>query len=316
VLNNFENKVVAITGGSGYLASAIIQKLTGKTKRLLRVSRKILSSQNGVEDFQLDLLKLESWIRICDSADIIIHLGGNTSLYEAEKNPKDHLISSQLPIKHMIDASQILSCFPRVIFASTATVYGLTKKIIVDESTNTNPITIYDNHKLLSEQQLKLATKDKIISGVSLRLSNVYGPSLALRGSYDRGIINEIAKMSINGNDLKIYGSGKYLRDYIYIDDVVEAFLAASLTNSCESVFNVVNGKSHLLGDVFFMISSKVASLNGRKVAVSNVDWPEDAHEIEKRDFIASNDLLKSKTKWSPHVSLEQGIEFLIDSII
>jgi hypothetical protein len=69
MLNNFEDKVVAITGGSRYIASAIIQKLTGKTKRLLRVSRKSLSPQKGVEDLQLDLLKIEGWIRIFDSAE-------------------------------------------------------------------------------------------------------------------------------------------------------------------------------------------------------------------------------------------------------
>ena len=97
------------------------------------------------------------------------------------------------------------------------------------ETKQPNPITTYDLHKFFAEQQLLVASSSNIIGAISLRLANVYGPSSTESLAQDRGILSKITRMSFELKNLQIYGNGEYLRDYIYIDDVVNAFLHAAL---------------------------------------------------------------------------------------
>jgi len=311
--HNFKNKVIVVTGGSGYIGSSLIEKLRGKTKRLICVSRKNLKLDKGVENWKLDITDYTSWKKIVGEADIIFHLACNTSIYEAEKNPSENLMVNLFPITLLINAAKELSRIPRVVFASTASVYGLTDSNPTTEKVNPNPITFYCLHKFFGEKKLTMATQNNIISGISLRLSNVYGKSLNESSLEDRGIINKITKMSINGKNLQIYDNGGYLRDYIYIDDVINAFLYAGFIDSNKTVFNVASGFGTSLKEVFLLVSNKASKYTGNKVNINSIEWPVEADEIEKRNFVGSNALLKSESLWSPTVSLDKGIDLLIN---
>ena len=89
ISNKLEGKVVSITGASGYIGSALTQELEKYSLKIIRISRKKLAPKYGVEDWVLDLNKQSSWIRIVKKSDIIFHLSGNTSIYSAEKDPKE-----------------------------------------------------------------------------------------------------------------------------------------------------------------------------------------------------------------------------------
>ena len=88
ISNKLEGKVVSITGASGYIGSALTHELEKYSLKIIRVSRKELVPKDGVEDWVLDLNKKSSWIRIVSKSDIIFHLSGNTSIYNAEKDPE------------------------------------------------------------------------------------------------------------------------------------------------------------------------------------------------------------------------------------
>ena len=117
---------------------------------------------------------------------------------------------------------------------------------------------------------------------------------------------------------LQIYGNGDYLRDYIYIDDVVNAFLYASVMNyqalldRNDITLNVASGKGSSVKEVFSLISHEVEKITGVGGVINNVAWPKEANEIEKRNYIASIELIKSLTGWKPSVSLEEGIQLLV----
>jgi nucleoside-diphosphate-sugar epimerase len=245
-------------------------------------------------------------------------LSGNTSIYDAEKDPKESLISTLFPIIQLINASKKLSRIPRVIFSSTATVYGLTEVLPVLETKQPSPITVYDLHKFFAEQQLLVASSSNIIDAISLRLANVYGPSPTESLSQDRGILSKITKKRFALKNLQIYGNGDYLRDYIYIDDVVNAFLHASvmdydiLLNKNQISLNVASGKGTPVKEVFELISREIEKITGIRGDIENVAWPEEVNEIEKRNYIGSIELIKSLTGWQPSVSLEEGIRLLV----
>ena len=318
ISSKLEGKVVSITGASGYIGSALIQELEKYSLKIIRISRKKLVPKDGVEDWVLDLNKKSSWMRIVNKSDIIFHLSGNTSIFNAETDPKESLISTLLPVIQLINASKKLSRIPRVVFSSTATVYGLTEVLPVSETSQPNPITTYDLHKFFAEQQLLLASSSNIIDAISLRLANVYGPSPTESLAKDRGILSKITRMRFELKNLQIYGNGEYLRDYIFIDDVVNAFLHASVMNydilldRNDITLNVASGKGTSVKEVFSLISNEVEKITGFRGAIKNVAWPKGVNEIEKRSYIASIELIKSLTGWEPSVSLEEGIQLLV----
>jgi len=164
-----------------------------------------------------------------------------------------------------------------------------------------------------------MASKSKLISAVVLRLANVYGPSSVDSLSQDRGILSKVTQMCFELNQLKLYGEKEYLRDYIYIDDVIDSFLVAStmrydnLINKGNISINIASGKGSSVSKAFKLISKEVEKNLDKKIVIKNVPWPKQSNEIEKRNFVASVELMNSLTGWKSKVSLEEGIKLLVE---
>lgn len=310
--DSYEGKIVLVTGGSGYIGSALIDKLKKLNCKILRTSRNKLATMDGVQDKILDLKNKESWIDIVSCADIIFHLAGNTSVSFAEKNVDKSLQSTLLPIANLIYASKKLEICPKVIYASTTTVYGMIEIQPVSEEVTPRPVSIYDLHKLFAEQYLTMANNQGLISVKSLRLANVYGPSLSESHSKDRGILSKITKACIQGHIISAYGGGNYLRDYIYIDDVVDAFLCSGIADSPHIILNVASGIGTTVKAVFEMIACEVKKNIGMSSKIIDTNWPDNINIIETRNFIASNEKLKSMLGWKVKVPLKTGIQRLV----
>jgi UDP-glucose 4-epimerase len=311
--DNYSGKRVAITGANGYIAGSLVEMLKNSNTSVLRVSRNPLPLIHGTNTLQTDLNELDSWLTIISESDIIFHLSGNTSIYAAADDPVSSLRTSLFPVLQLIKAAKKINKKPRVVFASTVTLYGFPENHPVDEMFLTVPVTVYDLHKLFAEQQLKLASTNGVIEYVSLRLANVYGPSSGSSSSNDRGILNRQVKQAMEGGNLKIYGTGEYIRDYIYIEDVARAFLTAGLATGIDgNVFNISSGEGITIADVFIQVAHQVENNNGIKVPIEYVDWPASADPLEQRDFVGSHDKFYRMTGWKPQKNLEQGIDSLI----
>jgi nucleoside-diphosphate-sugar epimerase len=312
-LGNLNGKVVTVTGASGYIGSVLVDALIKHSCKVTRVSRMDLVPLADVKTIKADVRNADTWAEFVEQADVIFHLAGNTSVYEAAKNPLESLSSTLLPLNHLIKVAQERQCKPRVVFASTATVYGMTPQRPVAESVEPKPITIYDLHKLFAEQQLALATQQGLLESISLRLANVYGPSTSVSSSDDRGILNRVTAMALQGKDLMVYGDGNYLRDYVYIDDVVRAFMIAGFRKDvCAGVFNVSTGKSISVGDAFKMVAMRAASVTGSKVNIKHLPWPDSACEIEFRNYISDVSSISVELGWRSTTTLESGIDCMI----
>jgi nucleoside-diphosphate-sugar epimerase len=311
-LDHLNGKKVVVTGASGYIGSVLVDALVKHSCNVIRVSRAELATLNKTITFKADVRELDTWVKIVAQADIIYHLAGGTSVFEAANNPAESLNSTLLPINHLIKAAKERQRRPRVVFASTATVYGLTPQCPVAESFEPNPITVYDQHKLFAEQQLALATQQGVLESVSLRLGNVYGPSTSVSSANDRGILNRVTAMALQGKDLMVYGDGNYLRDYVYITDVVNAFLFAGVCPKLGGeFFNVASGIGTTVKQAFEMAAIQAETLTSQPTAVSCTPWPPDFFSIETRGFTADIKKYVTATGWRPLISLEQGISQL-----
>lgn len=313
MLNNNSNYKVAVTGASGYIGSALSNELAARSFKLMRVSKKTLEPLDNSESLIADISKLETWLNIVEKTDIIFHLAGNTSTSEANKNPIKSLKTSLLPLMHFIKASQKLKKKPRLIYASTATVYGLTPSTPVNENFDLIPESLYDLHKIFFEKHMNLAARNGILDGASLRLSNVYGASLNLSSSNDRGVLNNSSLAALYGKDLTLYGSGNFLRDYVYIDDVVDAFMTVGLSKDFHSsVYNVGAGKSLSIKTAFELIAKHTFNLTGNSIKINHVDMPKESSAIEYRNYIADVSYIYKIHGWRAKINLDVGLEIMM----
>lgn len=310
----FENQKVAVTGSAGYIGSALVEALTREGAHVVRVSRAQLQELPGSEVLRADISSEECWIELVSRADVIFHLAGNTSAYAAAADPAGSLCSTVLPLTHLISAAQKLNKSPRVVYASTATVYGLTEKHPVAETQDPQPVTVYDLHKQFAERQLALATKRKILDATSLRLANVYGPSDGSGSAKDRGVLNKMTTFALMGQEIQLYGDGNYLRDYVYIGDVINAFLMAGFARDNGSgLFNIASGTGVTLNQAAGLISKIVARVTGSETTIVHVPWPESADPIEHRNYVADISRARRHLNWHPEIRLESGIEMTVN---
>src|SRR5262249_4833517 len=118
---------------------------------------------------------------------------------------------------------------PRIVFASSANIYGQPTRLPVDESFPDQPLTLFAIHKLTSEQYLRFYAREFGIPSVSLRLSNLYGCfHHTSREVVDRVVLNRIMGRALRGDSLELYRNRDKVRDYLHIEDVVSALLAAA----------------------------------------------------------------------------------------
>ena len=313
----YTGKTVAITGAGGYLAPAILDALGPHPDRIFLVSGQELPGKSGVVNIQADIRAADCWQEIVTSADVIFHLASNTSVYAASEDPVGCLDSTVKPVSQLVCAAQVLTRQPRVVIASTVTQYGITNDLPVSEKSPQHPITNYDLQKMFSEKQLLLASSQGVLEGVSLRLGNVYGPSSNTNASGDRGVLNKISRLALKGAKLQVYGDGNYIRDYVHINDVARAFLAAGVSESVVGhSFNIASGQGVTIRDAFRLVAERAEAVTGRKVAIKNIPWPIGAEAIECRNFVADINAIKLATGWSPLISFEYGVEQMIHNLM
>jgi nucleoside-diphosphate-sugar epimerase len=315
---NLGSKAIAVTGAGGYVGSALVEKLVKENLKIIRVSRRKLSPISGmVEDITGEIQHFDTWTDLVQRADIIFHLAGNTSVYEAEHDMLSSSASTVLPVTHLINAARAQGRKPRVIFASTATVYGLAPPEPTKETVEVRPITTYDVHKWLAEKQLMLSARRGDLDCICLRLANVYGPSSSVSSAADRGILNKMVSLALQRKDLTVYGGGSCRRDYVYITDVINAFIAAALrVDVSGQVFNVGTGRGTTIFEAFQKIVQTVETVSKVKVQLKSAPWPADVHPIELRNFVCDTSLISQTLNWTPTVSLESGIASLVHNLI
>jgi nucleoside-diphosphate-sugar epimerase len=317
--NFYRDKRVLVTGSTGYLASNLLGALRDTGCFIRRLSRSgsrfvPMPGKAVVEDLTGEMDEASTWRQAMDGIDMVFHFASQTSVYAANEDPLSDHRANVLPIVHMLETCRRTGQSAIVLYSGTVTEAGITSMLPVDETHEDAPVTVYDLHKLTAENYLKYYVRLGVVDGAVLRLSNVYGPGPE-SGGRERGVLNGMIRRALSGEPLTIYGDGNYMRDYIYVGDVVEAFLRAGAAISEVNGHHYVigSGKGHTVSEAVHLVAEHVRQRSGRKVSVVHVTPPRSLSPIEKRHFVANSARFSAATGWSSGTPLSEGVDLTID---
>lgn len=301
---------ILITGASGLIGSALLDRLREENHSVICQSRFTHEGEPNVKWIKHDLIK-DSWDCLSlPEIDVVYHLAGQTSTYSAKQDPIEDLSVNVLGLLNLLEYFRKQSRIPFVVLAGTATEVGLANQLPINEQLPDQPITFYDISKLTAEMYLKQYVKEGWIKGCSLRFSNVFGRSQTGQQA-DRGIIDKVFNQAVSGQNITIYGDGSYLRDYIFIDDVISALiLAAKYTERTNArTFYIGSGHGIALKDAFLKVISMAAAVTGTHVDHEHVKPPTDLSDIEYRNAVIDSTAFRQVTGWIPRYDFDTGLE-------
>jgi len=312
-----QSQTVVITGARGYIGTALAQRLSAAGHALRLVSRSAHAPRvdaapgHPIDYIVADLRDPQAWSRLLEDAAAVIHLSSRTDLRAAEADPERDRELNVEPVEALVRAAARRGAPVPVIFASTVTIYGIDPQLPVDETAPDRPCSVYDRHKLACEMILREATGLGVIRACSLRLANVYGYGDVVSSiNTNRGILNAMTRRSLDGEPLTLYGDGAYVRDFIHLEDVVEAFrLAMAGTSICDGrSYVIATGRGHTLAEAYEMIAEAMLSYVGRRAEIRRVPEPAELQPIERRSFVGDSRLFKERAGWRPRFDLPSGL--------
>ena len=288
---------VLVTGGAGFVGSHLVERLVKEGYRVILVDNLLRGNMSNLPRLLKDAEFVEGDIRnyelmdgIIRKVDTVIHLAALSRVMPSIENPE---LCFENNVKGTEIIARLCSKYNRkLIFSSSREVYGTAKYLPVDESHPLNPENPYGASKVAAESIIRAYSKCYGLNYTILRLTNVYGPR-----DFGR-VIPIFIKDAQEGKDLIVYGADKVL-DFIYIDDVVNAFI-----NSIEidegHVLNIGSG----IGASIFELAKLVKKITGGNGNI--LVKQKRKGEVDK--FIANIEKAKEVLKWKPTVELEEGI--------
>lgn len=313
----YQDKTILISGGAGYIGSSLTKKLSEIDCKL-----KILGSNSvpwfpknciaNVSYIQGDISSYDSWYKHLDDVDYIFHLAS----LDGAKDYKREVEVNVSSILHLLHAIRKKNISPKIIFSSSANIFGKVSKCPVNESFLDNPESTWSLNKMMVEKYLESFYHQFGINSLSIRLPNVYGFPANIN-STNRVVINNAIHNALNGRSLVLYKNLNCLRDYIFIDDVVSALLYAGNINKEDLVgqyYVIGSAEKKTIAEAWEIIASESSKKSGKKVQTS-IDHNFNISSMELRDFVADPTSFNAATGWNSTVSFENGIEKTVSDI-
>lgn len=294
---------VLVTGGAGFIGSHITEQLLLQQYEVVIVDD--LSSGNinnldlnSVEYYNVSILSesLED-VFANERPQVVIHLAAQTNVqYSIDYPGIDGSVN-------VIGTINVLECCRRygvkkIIFASSAAVYGEPKYLGVDEKHSLNPMSFYGLSKKVGEEYIKMYRQLYNIKYTILRYANVFGPRQTNKG--EAGVVTIFIDRILRGEPLIIFGDGKQTRDFIYVEDLARASILA-ITNGDNEVLNISTNFASSLLDLVNILEQ----LANKKLTLRM----ETARPGDIQDSILTNQKAIDYLNWEPYFTLKDGLQ-------
>lgn len=299
-----ENKTILITGATGFIGSHILKRLINvKNVKIVIIARKDPGHNSDTIKWIKSDICLLSRNTLIDNGishvDIVLHLAAYTPKSSGDDDI-DRIIKDNILASHAL-----LKCLPgnigMILYTSTLDVYASVGDDEITERTKLDPSSLYSASKLFCEKLISKWAKDNQCLSVILRYGHIYGPG---EDSYNK-LIPSVIKVLLDGESPVIYGTGDEERDYLYVDDAVEATLRAMILEDNIGPLNIVHGKSISVREIVDMLI-KITGFN-KNIVTKSID-----HKLYSIYF-DNTEMVKRLGKWD-FVSMWDGLSSEVDS--
>jgi UDP-glucose 4-epimerase len=314
----FREKRVLVTGGLGFIGSNLAARLVGLGARVTIVDNMIprlggnlfnvKEIAGGVHINFSDVRDGHSMDYLVKGKEMIFHLAGQVNHVDSIRNPIQDLDINCRGTLVLLESCRKYNREVKLVFAGTRGEYGASVTLPVAENHPTNPKGIYAVTNLTAEKMVLVYDDVHKISGTCLRITNTYGPRHQMAHD-EYGVFNWFIRKAIDDEMIPVFGDGRILRDFLYVDDLVNCFLEVA---TCEpaygEVFNVGSG----IPISFIDLAKKIVEIAG-KGKVAFTEFTQERKEVEPGDYYTDISKIKRIVGWKPETTLEEGIRKTVE---
>lgn len=295
---NLKNKRILITGGRGFIGSRLSLKLNN-----LKAKVDIYDNMNGYDI--TNETKLKAYVS--KKYDIIYHLAGFSGSAISNNQKEKSFKVNSFATANLCELITYISPKTKLVISGTRLEYGKPEYLPVDENHPVKPISIYGISRLIATQTAMAYHIKSKLDVIIFRTSNVYGPHQNTK-YVGYNVINNFIDRAKSGDVLPIYGRGNQKRDYIFIDDLIEAFILAGLSDKSGQVYNLGFGK----GIQFKKMLELIVKLAGRGI-IKYKSWPENLYYVETGSYVSDISKIRNDLGFIPKTDFVQGIKKTIE---
>jgi len=311
--NSLRTKRILVTGGLGFIGSNLVISLVKLGAKVTIIDN--LTPQQGGNLFNIkpvanrvtthfnDIRDIPAMTQLVQNQDYIFHLARQTDHIISQTDPFPDIDINIRGTTIILEACKRVNPKVKFIYIGTRGQYGKAMRLPVDENAPTNPKGMYEITNLAAEKIIGIYNDIHGIPAVMLRLTNTYGPRAQMK--HDRsGIVNWFIRLILEGRPIPIFGDGKLKRDFLYIDDAVEAIINCATTPACYGeIINVgLSDPDTLLTLVKTII--RVA----KRGSFEFTAYSKERAAQEPGDFASDITKIKRLTGWQPHTKLDLGL--------
>lgn len=309
----FSDRRVLITGGLGFIGSNLARRLVDLGASVTLVDSLIpeyggnLFNIAGIEDkvrVNISDVRDEHSMRyLVQGQDYLFNLAGQTSHIDSMQDPYADLEINCRAQLSILEACRKYNPGVKIVFASTRQVYGKPDHLPVDEKHLLRPVDVNGINKMAGEWYHILYNNVHGLRACALRLTNTYGPRMRVKDARQT-FLGIWIRLLVEGWPIQVYGDGQQIRDFNYVDDVVEALLLAAVDNRADGqVFNLGADDPINLADLAAML----VELN-KQGEYQVVPFPTERKAIDIGDYYADYRRIRSTLGWQPKVMLREGL--------
>ncbi len=312
ITSQFNGQNCLVTGGAGFIGSNLSRFLKKIGANVVVIDNFSTGHKNNIIDLDnsdvnildLDITNREKTSNYYKNIDFVFHHAAIASVPYSVKHPnlsRHHNVNGTLSVLQNSSANGVT----KVIFASSSAIYGDTNIIPTDESIEARPQSPYAKQKLEGEIHCHDFFASDKIRTTSLRYFNVFGPYQDPKSEYS-AVIPKFIDLAIKDKDLIIYGNGNSTRDFVFVEDIIQANLMSAVSdNSDGEVINIANGQTITIGK----LAKTIIEMTG---SISKI-----VHEKPREGDIlhSAADITKAKKifGYQPKTSLKKGLSLTID---
>lgn len=293
---------ILVTGGAGFIGSHLVDALVQRSHEVLVIDDLSSGKREYVNSkakfFEMDIRDTETQAAIrAFQPEVIFHLAAQKSVPASLKHPAQDASINLVGLCNLLEVLPGLG-LKKCIFASTGgAMYGDNATLPASEDQPPAPTAPYGLAKYASERYLELWGGLHGFTTTSLRLANVYGPRQDPYG--EAGVIAIFCQRAVTGQPMRVFGTGEHTRDYVYVGDIVSAFLQA-LDGDAAGTYNIGTGQETSVNDIIRTLGIVV----GKELTFER--QPEVVGEMQRSALDAQR--AAQILQWNPLSNLQEGV--------